>query len=67
MVGYKGLLNYRIYDPTKGIITVIRTVTIDEKSLYNKSQNLTNAKLVDEEWRNNINELVDPNKEDKTL
>lgn len=66
LVGYEGSSNYRIYDPTKGTITVTRTVTIDEKSLYNKSQNSTDAELVDEEWRDDVDELADPNEEDET-
>lgn len=62
-IGYEGS-NYRIYDPTKGTITVTRTVTIDEKCFYDKEQNSTNVELVDEEWREDIDELADPDIDD---
>lgn len=67
LIGYEGTSNYRIYDPTTGRVEVTRSVTIDEKSLYDKDQNTHNLPLVDE-WRDeDTDEFADPDKGDPDL
>lgn len=65
LVRYKGTINYRIYNLTTGVVYVIRSVTIDEKSFYNKSQNIYPVDFVDEEQQeSDNNKFIDPNKGD---
>lgn len=67
LVGYDGTTNYRIYDPTTGVVYITRSVTIDEKSFYDKSQNTYPADFVDEEWQeSDDDEFADPDEGDES-
>ena len=67
LVGYNGIYNYYIYNPTDGSISVTRSVIIDEKSLYNRLQNIQPVELVDKEQKeSDDNEFSDPDEGDES-
>ena len=67
LVGYDSTTNYRIYDPTTGVVYITRSVTINEKSFYNKLQNTYPADFMDKEQQeSDDNKFADPDKGDES-